>query len=61
VESPSWAQNGRIIAFTKGVPPRGKNPVGLNRIYTIDFTGYNERVLITPKDASDPEWSGLRK
>lgn len=60
VESPSWAPNGRVIAFTKGVPPRGKNPVGLNRIHTIDFTGYNERVLVTPKDASDPEWSGLR-
>lgn len=61
VESPSWAPNGRVLVFTKGSPPQSKNPVGLNRLYTIDFTGYNERTLITPKDASDPDWSKLRK
>ncbi len=56
VEGPCWAPNGRIIMFAKGWPPRGKS-AGKNRIYSIDLTGYNERVLATPMDASDPDWS----
>ncbi|MEM6338549.1 MAG: Tol-Pal system beta propeller repeat protein TolB [Pseudomonadota bacterium] len=57
VESPSWATNGRVLAFTKGSPPSKKRINGLNRIYTIDFTGHNERIIPTPHDASDPDWS----
>jgi TolB protein len=60
VESPCWAPNGRVIAFAKGVKPRGNQSAGLSRIYTIDFTGHNERLLPTPHDASDPNWSKLR-
>ena len=26
---------------------------------SIDLTGYNERLIQTPTDASDPSWSGL--
>ncbi len=33
---------------------------GLNKIYSIDFTGYNEHQIPTPNDASDPDWSSLR-
>lgn len=58
VESPSWADNGRVLVFTKGFQPRGRKTKGLNRIYTIDFTGHNERIIPTPHDASDPDWSG---
>jgi TolB protein len=29
------------------------------RLFTIDVTGYNERELPTPLDASDPDWSSL--
>lgn len=58
VESPSWAINGRVMVFTKGTPARGRKTKGLNRIYTIDFTGNNERIIPTPHDASDPNWSG---
>ena len=57
VESPSWAPNGRIIVFTKGARNKGKKGVGLNRIYTIDFTGANEHIIPTPTDASDADWS----
>jgi TolB protein len=32
---------------------------GSSRLYTIDLTGYNEREVITPQDASDPAWSPL--
>jgi len=58
VESPSWASNGKVLVFTKGFPPKGRKTNGLNRIYTIDFTGHNERIIPTPHDASDPDWSG---
>lgn len=61
VESPSWTPNGRLIVYTKGTSPKGKYTKGLNRIYTIDFTGYNERLIPTPGDASDPDWSPLRQ
>ena len=60
VESPSWAPNGRVILFTKGSKPSAHKTSGLSRLHTIDFTGYNERVLPTPYDASDPDWSKPR-
>lgn len=56
VESPCWAPNGRIIMFAKGWPAKGQ-AAGKVRIYSIDLTGYNERAILTPMDASDPEWS----
>lgn len=58
VESPAWARNGRILAFTKGSRSSKTRVNGLGRIYTIDFTGHNERIIPTPNDASDPCWSG---
>ena len=57
VEASSWAPNGRVLVFTKGSRHKGKGANGLNRIYTIDFTGYNEHIIPTPSDASDPDWS----
>ncbi len=57
VEGPCWAPNGRIIMFAKGWPSKG-SVAGKVRIYSIDVTGYNERPILTPSDASDPEWSG---
>lgn len=56
VEGPCWAPNGRVIMFARGEPPSGKM-IGKNRIYSIDLTGYNEQLIPTPKDASDPDWS----
>jgi len=56
VESPSWAPNGRVLVYTKG-SKNNRHSKSLNRIYTIDFTGYNERLIPTPGDASGPEWS----
>jgi TolB protein len=53
-EAPTWSPNGRVILFSR------KN-YGTNRIrlFSIDVTGYNERELPTPLDASDPDWSIL--
>lgn len=53
VEGQTWAANGRVIAYARG--QRGN----VSKINVIDITGYNDRELITPLDASDPSWSKL--
>lgn len=53
VEGPTWSPNGRVLMYFR--QDRG-GPV---RLYTIDMTGYNERRIVTPSDASDPAWSPL--
>jgi TolB protein len=52
-QGPAWAPNGRIMVFARR--QRG----GGSRLVTVDLTGYNERPLATPLDASDPDWSPL--
>ena len=53
-ESPTWAPNGRVILFS-----RKNYDTGRTRLFSIDITGYNEREIPTPLDASDPDWSNL--
>ena len=53
-EGPTWAPNGRVILFS-----RKNYSTNSTRLFTIDITGYNERELPTPLDASDPDWSIL--
>jgi TolB protein len=53
-DGPAWAPNGRTIVFT-----RQDYGADRTRLVTIDVTGYNERELPTPLDASDPDWSNL--
>ena len=58
VEAPVWSPNGRVLMYfrqDKGTSRRNA-PV---KLYTIDLTGYNERMVVTPADASDPAWSPL--
>ncbi|MEX0922774.1 MAG: Tol-Pal system beta propeller repeat protein TolB [Rhodovibrionaceae bacterium] len=57
VESPTWAPNGRVLAFFRQDSPSGAQ--SRTRLYTIDLTGFNERLVETPTDASDPAWSPL--
>jgi len=58
VEGPTWAPNGRVLMFFReNQPAAGK--ADRVRLYSIDLTGYNEREIITPTDASDPAWSPL--
>jgi TolB protein len=54
-EGPTWAPNGRVLMFFR--ESQGDN--GGPRIYSVDLTGYNERVVSTPSFGSDPAWSGL--
>jgi len=59
VEGPTWAPNGRVIMFFRQTPARSNGQGFTSRLYTIDLTGYNEREVVTPLDASDPAWSPL--
>jgi TolB protein len=54
-EGPTWAPNGRVLMFFRESPGAKGGP----RIYSIDLTGYNERVVSTPAFGSDPAWSPL--
>lgn len=58
VEGPSWSPNGRVLTYFKEVPTAGGRERQA-RLYTVDITGYNERMLPTPQDGSDPAWSPL--
>jgi TolB protein len=59
VEGPTWAPNGRVLMYFRQTPTDSKGKGGSPRLYSIDLTGYNEREVITPQDASDPAWSPL--
>jgi TolB protein len=59
-EGPTWAPNGRVLMFFKDLPESGSGGrEHHSHLYTIDLTGYNEREVQTPTDASDPAWSPL--
>ncbi|NVJ91086.1 MAG: Tol-Pal system protein TolB [Methylocystaceae bacterium] len=56
VESPTWSPNGRVLMFFRETLSRGNKTT---KLYSVDLTGYNEREIITPLEASDPAWSPL--
>jgi len=56
VEGPSWAPNGRYLTYFKEVARGNRRDV---KSHVIDVTGFNERMIQTPGDASDPSWSGM--
>ena len=59
VEAPTWAPNGRVLAFWRQTPTDSSGHGGSAKLYTVDLTGYNERQMVTPLDGSDPAWSPL--
>ncbi len=60
VEGPTFAPNGRVLMFYRETPARDRSGGGYSsRLVSIDITGFNERVVNTPTDASDPAWSPL--
>jgi len=61
VEGPTWSPNGRVLSYFKEMPSGAKGEGRRARLYTIDLTGYNEREIKTPGDASDPAWSPLNQ
>jgi TolB protein len=58
VEGPTWAPNGRVLAFFRQ-QPNAAGRAGSVTIHSIDITGRFERQIPTPTDASDPAWSAL--
>ena len=61
VEGPTWAPNGRVLMYYKQQPFEADGGGGETALYRVDITGFNERRIITPSDASDPAWSPLRR
>ena len=58
-EAPSWSPNGRIIIFYRETKTDDKGQGFSAKLWSIDLTGYNERLVLTETDASDPSWSSL--
>ncbi|MDN5248730.1 Tol-Pal system protein TolB [Bartonella sp. TP] len=50
-ERPCWAPNGRSLVFFK------ENAMGHPKLYALDIITGEERQILTPHDASDPDWS----
>ncbi len=58
-EAPSWSPNGRVIIFYRETKTDDKGQGFTAKLWSIDLTGYNERLVSTETDASDPSWSSL--
>jgi len=58
-EAPSWSPNGRVLIFYRETASDDKGRGGNAKLWSIDLTGYNERMIETPTDASDPTWSEI--
>ena len=58
-EAPSWSPNGRVLIFYRETKTNQKGDGFSAKLGSIDLTGYNERLVKTETDASDPSWSSL--
>ncbi len=58
-EGPTWSPNGRVLMFFRQTPTRRDGTGGSVKLWSVDLTGYNERLVTTPHEASDPAWSPL--
>ena len=59
LEGPTWSPNGRVLMYFKQEPFDDNGSGGETNLYRIDITGFNEKRIITPSDASDPAWSPI--
>jgi TolB protein len=60
VEGPTFAPNGRVLMFYRESRSRDARGGGFgSQLVSVDITGFNERPVSTPTDASDPAWSPL--
>ncbi len=58
-EAPSWSPNGRVLIFYRETKSDSDGKGFSAKLWSIDLTGYNERLVETETDASDPSWSSL--
>jgi TolB protein len=54
-EGPTWSPNGRVLMFFRDTGGASGGP----QLWSVDITGYNEKIVPTPSFASDPAWSPL--
>ena len=58
-EAPSWSPNGRVLIFYRETKTDDDGTGFSAKLWSIDLTGYNEKLIDTKTDASDPSWSSL--
>jgi len=58
-EAPSWSPNGRVLIFYRETKSDSEGKGFSAKLWSIDLTGYNERLINTETDGSDPSWSSL--
>ena len=58
-EAPSWSPNGRVLIFYRETKSDSQGKGFSAKLWSIDLTGYNERLIKTETDGSDPSWSAL--
>ena len=58
-EAPSWSPNGRVLIFYRETKTDSEGKGFSAKLWSIDLTGYNERLIKTETDGSDPSWSSL--
>ena len=58
-EAPSWSPNGRVLIFYRETKSDSEGKGFSAKLWSIDLTGYNERLIGTETDGSDPSWSSL--
>jgi TolB protein len=58
-EAPSWSPNGRVLIFYRETKTDSEGEGFSAKLWSIDLTGYNERLIETETDGSDPSWSSL--
>jgi TolB protein len=56
VEGATFCPNGRVLMFYRQTPSEGGHD---SRLVSIGIDGFNERLVDTPTNASDPSWSPL--
>ena len=56
VEDATFCPNGRVIMFYRQTPSESGHD---SRLVTIGIDGFNERLVDTPSNASDPSWGPL--
>jgi TolB protein len=59
VEGPTFAPNGRVLMFYRQTQAGSGGAGFSSHLVSIDTTGFNERPVVTPTNASDPSWSPL--
>ena len=58
-EAPSWSPNGRVLIFYRETKTDSEGRGFSAKLWSIDLTGYNERLIETETYGSDPSWSSL--